>query len=120
MPWNCPITPSRVFQRPWQLAIRDCFCVLILAGQRRILTRASQSLDDVMSFCKSKGFLMDSSGVYGAGGGGPAYGPLGAQLKRNLINLWWTRFVEMRNDVMALDTSILLSPKGEQGAVAIE
>jgi glycyl-tRNA synthetase len=80
-------------------------------------SEASASLDDIMSFCKAKGFLLDASGVYGAGGGGPAYGPLGAQLKRNLISLWWKQFVEVRSDVMALDTSILLSPDGKCACV---
>ena len=53
-------------------------------------------MDDIVSLCKRRGFIYQGSEVYGGLSGTWDYGPLGVQLKRNIMNLWWRMFVDER------------------------
>ena len=66
-------------------------------------------LDDLLSLCKRRGFFYQGSEIYGGLAGTWDYGPLGVQLKRNLLNLWWQHFVEKRTDIYGLDSAILMN-----------
>ncbi len=69
------------------------------------------TLEDIVSLCKRRGFIYQGSEIYGGLAGTWDYGPLGIQLKRNITNLWWKLFVEDREDMYGIDTTILMNPK---------
>ena len=67
-------------------------------------------MDKVVSLCKRRGFIFQSSEIYGGLGSVWDYGPLGAELKRNVKNLWWRSVVHERMDMVGLDCAILMHP----------
>lgn len=69
------------------------------------------TLEDIVSLCKRRGFIFQGSEIYGGLAGTWDYGPLGVQLKKNLMDLWWKRFVEDREDMVGVDAAILMNPK---------
>lgn len=73
--------------------------------------KASQAqMEKIVSLCKRRGFIYQSSEIYGGCGGVWDYGPLGAELKRNLRTAWWNTMTREREDVLGLDASILMNP----------
>lgn len=68
-------------------------------------------LDDIVSLCKRRGFIYQGSDIYGGLAGTWDYGPLGVQLKRNIVARWWKFFVESRDDVYGIDAAILMNPR---------
>lgn len=64
-----------------------------------------------MSLCKRRGFLFQSSEIYGGMSSVWDYGPLGTELKRNIKDNWWRHFVWQRDDIVGLDSSILMHPE---------
>jgi glycyl-tRNA synthetase len=69
------------------------------------------NLETIVSLCKRRGFIYQGSEIYGGLAGTWDYGPLGVALKRNITNLWWKTFVEDREDMYGVDTTILMNPK---------
>ncbi|MBI4366568.1 MAG: glycine--tRNA ligase, partial [Deltaproteobacteria bacterium] len=69
------------------------------------------SMDTLASLCKRRGFIFPGSDIYGGLANSWDYGPLGAELKRNIIDAWWKRFVTARRDMVALDAAIIMNPK---------
>jgi len=61
--------------------------------------------------CKRRGFIFQSSEIYGGINGFWDYGPLGVELKRNLKEAWWQDVVQRRDDMVGLDCSIIMNPK---------
>src|ERR1041384_7759960 len=70
----------------------------------------SQRMEKIVSLCKRRGFIFQSSEIYGGLNGAWDYGPLGVELKRNLKNYWWRVMVHERDDVVGLDGAILTHP----------
>jgi glycyl-tRNA synthetase len=68
------------------------------------------SMDEIAALAKRRGFIFQSSEIYGGIGGFFDYGPLGAILKRNVKDAWWHEMVELRDDVVAFDSSIIMHP----------
>jgi glycyl-tRNA synthetase len=68
-------------------------------------------MDKIVSLCKRRGFIYQSSEIYGGINGFWDYGPLGAELKRNLKEQWWTTMTRQREDVVGLDATIIMSPR---------
>jgi glycyl-tRNA synthetase len=68
-------------------------------------------LDTLYSLCKRRGFVYPSSEIYGGFGGFWDYGPLGVEMKRNIRDAWWREMVQMRDDVVGLDASIIMNPR---------
>ncbi|MEX2015970.1 MAG: glycine--tRNA ligase, partial [Candidatus Hydrogenedentales bacterium] len=68
-------------------------------------------MKDLVSLCSRRGFIFQSSAIYGGINGCWDYGPLGAELKRNLKEDWWYYFVQQREDIVGLDASILMHPE---------
>jgi len=68
-------------------------------------------MEAIISLCKRRGFIYQGSDVYGGLSGTWDYGPLGVQLKRNIMNLWWRRFVDERDDMYSVDAAILMNQK---------
>ena len=69
------------------------------------------SLEDIVSLCKRRGFIYQGSEIYGGLAGTWDYGPLGAQLKRNIVNEWLKFFVDGWDDMYLIDTTIIMNPK---------
>jgi len=70
---------------------------------------ASERMEKIVSLCKRRGFIMQSSEIYGGLNGCWDYGPLGTELKRNLKDFWWRRMVRERDDIVGMDGSILMN-----------
>jgi glycyl-tRNA synthetase len=68
-------------------------------------------MDKLVSLCKRRGFIFQSSEIYGGTGSVWDYGPLGVELKKNLKDAWWRSMVRMREDVVGLDAAILMHPR---------
>ena len=68
-------------------------------------------LEILTSLSKQRGFVFQSSEIYGGLGSTWDYGPLGVELKRNIKNLWWKNMVTSRNNVVGMDAAILMHPK---------
>ncbi len=66
-------------------------------------------MEKIVSLCKRRGFVFQSSEIYGGLNGFWDYGPLGVELKRNLKNFWWRRIVRERDDVVGMDGSIIMN-----------
>jgi glycyl-tRNA synthetase len=65
-------------------------------------------MKEIISLCKQRGFIFQSSEIYGGLKSCYDYGPLGAELKRNIMNEWWRAMVHEREDVVGLDASIIM------------
>ena len=68
-------------------------------------------MDKVISLSKQRGYVFQSSEIYGGLKSAYDYGPLGVELKRNLMNEWWRSMVHEREDVVGIDASIIMHPK---------
>ncbi|HEV2803295.1 MAG TPA: glycine--tRNA ligase [Chthoniobacterales bacterium] len=66
-------------------------------------------MEKIVSLCKRRGFIFQSSEIYGGLNGCWDYGPLGVELKRNVKDYWWRVMVRERDDVVGMDGSILMS-----------
>jgi glycyl-tRNA synthetase len=72
---------------------------------------ADVSMEQLVSLCKRRGFIYPGSEIYGGLSGTWDYGPLGIELKNNIQQLWWRRFVQDRDDMYGLDAAILMNPE---------
>src|SRR5882672_5404476 len=73
--------------------------------------KPSELMEKIVSLCKRRGFIFQSSEIYGGLNGFWDYGPLGAELKRNIKEAWWRSMTQLRDDVVGLDASIIMHPK---------
>ncbi len=72
---------------------------------------AAVSMDAIVALAKRRGFIFQSSEIYGGFNGFFDYGPLGAELKKNIRDCWWDDMVRRRDDVVGLESSIIMHPK---------
>lgn len=76
------------------------------------MTASNESLmEEIVGLCKRRGFIFPSSEIYGGYNGFYDYGPLGVELRNNIKNAWWRDFVQRRDDIVGLDSSIIMHPK---------
>ena len=68
-------------------------------------------MEALVTLCKRRGFIFQSSEIYGGYAGFFDYGPLGAELKRNIKEAWWKAMVHEREDIVGLDSSIIMHPE---------
>ena len=68
-------------------------------------------MEKIVSLCKRKGFIFQSSEIYGGIASCYDYGPLGIELKKNIKEMWWKSMVQFRRDVEGLDAAILMAPQ---------
>ena len=68
-------------------------------------------MEKLVSLCKRRGFIFQSSEIYGGAGSVWDYGPLGVELKKNLKDRWWHAMVRSRDDIEGLDAAILMHPR---------
>ncbi len=69
------------------------------------------TMDKIVSLCKRRGYVFPSSEIYGGLGSCWDYGPLGAELKRNIKTFWWDAMTNRRDDIEGLDAAILMHPQ---------
>jgi len=79
--------------------------------QKRSGTEDLPLMQKITALCKRRGFVFQSSEIYGGLKSAYDYGPLGVELKRNLMQDWWRRMVHEREDVVGIDASIIMSPR---------
>lgn len=72
--------------------------------------KESPLMEKIASLCKRRGFIYQSSEIYGGINGFWDYGPLGAELKRNVKETWWLTMTRMREDVEGLEATIIMNP----------
>jgi DNA-directed RNA polymerase subunit RPC12/RpoP len=108
-------TPSHR-ARAWA-TLRRRFSIAESNAQTRRRERESMStpytpdrMQEIVSLCKRRGFVFQSSEIYGGLKSAYDYGPLGVELKRNLMSEWWKTMVHSREDVVGLDSSIIMHP----------
>ncbi|MEK9156120.1 MAG: glycine--tRNA ligase [Patescibacteria group bacterium] len=68
-------------------------------------------MEKIVSLCKRRGFVYPASEIYGGFANTFDYGPLGAEMKKNIKDEWWKRFVTGRDDIVGLDSAIIQNPK---------
>lgn len=68
-------------------------------------------MDKLISLCKRRGFIFAGSEIYGGLANSWDYGPLGAELKKNIKDEWWNRFVRQRADMVGIDAALIMNPK---------
>jgi glycyl-tRNA synthetase len=73
--------------------------------------KTTELMEKIVSLCKRRGFIFQSSEIYGGLNGFWDYGPLGAELKRNIKEAWWRSMTQFRDDVVGLEASIIMHPK---------
>ncbi len=69
------------------------------------------SMDAIVALAKRRGFIFQSSEIYGGLTGFFDYGPLGVELKKNIRDCWWSDMVRRRDDIVGIETSIIMHPK---------
>src|SRR5665811_2599914 len=72
---------------------------------------ATSTIDTIVSLCKRRGFVFPCGEIYGGTRSAWDYGPLGVELKDNIKRQWWKSMVQQRDDVVGLDSSVILPTK---------
>ena len=70
-----------------------------------------RTMDKIVALCKNRGFVFPGSEIYGGLANTWDYGPLGAELKKNIKNAWWKKFVQEHPYNVGLDAAILMNPQ---------
>ena len=71
----------------------------------------NKTIEKIVSLCKQRGFVYQSSDIYGGFGAVYDYGPLGVELKNNIANRWWKEMTQIHENIVGLDSGILMHPK---------
>lgn len=69
------------------------------------------TMDKIVSLCKRRGFVFPACEIYGGVANSYSYGPYGVELKRNIMQMWWDKFVYQRTDIVGMDGPIILHPR---------
>jgi glycyl-tRNA synthetase len=75
------------------------------------MSTESDLMQKIVSLSKRRGFVFQSSEIYGGLRSSYDYGPMGVELKRNLMSEWWTSMVHEREDIVGLDAAIIMHPE---------
>jgi len=71
----------------------------------------NKTIEKIVSLCKQRGFVYQSSEIYGGFGAVYDYGPLGIELKNNIAKYWWREMTQIHENIVGLDSGILMHPK---------
>jgi glycyl-tRNA synthetase len=74
-------------------------------------TPPNDLIERLVSLCKQRGFVFPSSEIYGGLNAVYDFGPLGVRLRKNIRERWWRRMVDLRDDVVGIETAVLMNPK---------
>src|SRR5256886_7088408 len=72
--------------------------------------KTTELMEKIVSLCKRRGFIFQSSEIYGGLNGFWDYGPLGVELRRNIREAWWQKVVRDREDVVGIEAAIITNP----------
>jgi glycyl-tRNA synthetase len=75
------------------------------------MSKENSKMEEIVALCKRRGFIFQSSEIYGGINGFFDYGPLGVELRKNIKDAWWEDMVRRRDDVVGLDSSIIMNPE---------
>ena len=75
------------------------------------MPESTNLMEAIVSLAKRRGFVFPSSEIYGGLNGFFDYGPLGVELKKNIRDCWWNDMVRRRDDIVGIETSIIMHPK---------
>src|SRR3989339_1386153 len=78
---------------------------------RFCMSQDSNIMQKITSLCKRRGFVFPSSEIYGGWEASYDFGPLGAEMLKNLRNLWWEEFVHRQTNIVGLDGAIISHPR---------
>ncbi len=84
------------------------------------MTKENSLLEDIVGLAKRRGFVFQSSEIYGGLNGFFDYGPLGVELRKNIKDAWWEDMVRRRDDMVGLDSGIIMNPKVWQASGHID
>jgi glycyl-tRNA synthetase len=79
--------------------------------EERHIAEPGKLVETMVSLAKRRGFIFQNSEIYGGVNALYDYGPLGVALRRNIKDLWWRHMVELRHDIVGLDTGIIMHPR---------
>lgn len=80
----------------------------------------SVTMDKLVSLCKRRGFVFQSSEIYGGLSSAWDYGPLGVELKKNIQKIWWKEMTQLHDNIVGIDAAILMHPKVWEASGHIE
>src|SRR3990167_207491 len=69
------------------------------------------TMEKLVALCKRRGFIYPGSEIYGGLANSFDYGPMGVEIKNNIKQLWWKRFVQQRDDIVGIDAALIMNPK---------
>ena len=75
------------------------------------MAKEVSQIDEIVALAKRRGFVFQSSEIYGGLNGFFDYGPLGVELRKNIKDAWWQDMVRRRDDMVGLDSGIIMNPK---------
>mgnify|MGYP003334697559 FL=1 len=75
------------------------------------MSKENSLIEEIISLSKRRGFVFQSSEIYGGLNGFFDYGPLGVELRKNIKDAWWEDMVRRRDDMVGLDSSIIMNPR---------
>jgi glycyl-tRNA synthetase len=81
----------------------------MISGSMAADSSAPAKMEKIVALCKRRGFIFQSSEIYGGLNGAWDYGPLGVELKRNIKDYWWRCMTQVRDDIVGFDGSILMN-----------
>jgi glycyl-tRNA synthetase len=79
--------------------------------KKDIMAENNDLMEKIFSLCKRRGFVYPASEIYGGFANAFDFGPLGAQLKKNIKDIWWNKFVVGEENIVGLDSAIIQNPK---------
>ena len=77
----------------------------------KLITMANDLMEKIVSLCKRRGFVFPGSEIYGGLANSWDFGPLGVEMKNNIKQRWWKKFVQERPDMLGLDAALIMNPK---------
>lgn len=80
-----------------------------MVTEKEECNNSSVNMEEIVALCKRRGFIFHSSDIYGGCNGFFDYGPLGIELKRNIKDAWWQDMVQKREDIVGIDSSIIMN-----------
>lgn len=75
------------------------------------MEKGKGKMEKLVQLCKARGFVYPGSDIYGGLANSWDYGPLGVELKKNIVDAWWKRFVTSRTDMVGIDAALVMNPK---------
>ncbi len=98
-------------QSPVNSCLKKVGAVSFLRYFLSVMPHNPELMDKIVNLARRRGFVFPGSDIYGGLANSWDYGPLGTELKRNIMDAWWKRFVTSRGDMVGLDAAIIMNPK---------